>query len=177
MHENLTVEEAADRMSKTNDVDPRLLARLSVEAFLAEYMHALDADRLEEWSSFFTADGIYSVTTRENDEQNLPLALMSCKGRGMFDDRIVALRTANIYEPHVYCHLPGALRITRVSDDGIECESTFAVVRTMVEGDMSLFVCGRTRDHLKQTAEGLRLASRRVILDSRQIDTLLVIPL
>ena len=45
-----------------------LMARLTVEAFLAEYMLALDADRLEEWHEFFTEDGSYRVTTRENAE-------------------------------------------------------------------------------------------------------------
>ena len=154
-----------------------LTARLTVEAFLADYMHAIDADRLEEWHSFFTPDGAYRVTTRENEELGLPLNIMSCRGHGMFKDRIAALRTANVFEPHVYCHIPGALRITGVNGDVVDSESTFTVIRTTNHGDMRVFVCGRTRDRILMSPEGPKLMTRTVVLDSRQIDTLLVIPI
>lgn len=154
-----------------------LTARLTVEAFLADYMLAIDSDRLEDWHTFFTEDGVYSVTTRENEELGLPLNVMSCKGHGMFKDRITALRTANIFEPHVYCHIPGALRITRVEGDMVDSESTFTIIRTTNHGDMRVFVCGRTRDRIVMSAEGPKLRERTVVLDSRQIDTLLVIPI
>jgi anthranilate 1,2-dioxygenase small subunit len=162
-----------------NDVEANaeLLARLKVAAFLADYVHALDADRLEDWPDFFTEDGSYRVITRENFDQDLPLCLMSCQGRGMLRDRISALRTANIFEPHVYCHIPGALRLVAAADGAIEAESTFSVIRTMADGAMSIFACGRSHDRLVASAAGLKLAERTVILDSRQIDTLLVIPL
>jgi len=158
-------------------LDAKLTARLSVEAFLADYVIALDADRLECWPDFFTEDGVYRVITRENIDQGLPLCVMSCKGRGMLQDRISALRTANIFEPHVYCHVLGALSLVDVTDEAIETESTFTVIRTMADGAMSIFACGRSRDRLVNGPAGLKLADRTVILDSRQIDTLLVIPL
>jgi anthranilate 1,2-dioxygenase small subunit len=158
-------------------IDAALAARLHVDAFMADYVHMLDSDRLEEWPDYFSEEGIYQVVTRENVERGLPLAVMSCEGRGMFRDRISALRTANIFEPHVYCHILGAMRLLRVDDAAIEAESTFAVVRTMADGAMSLYACGRSRDRLVLGPAGLRFAERTIILDSRQIDTLLVIPL
>ena len=161
----------------TDQSNSLLLARLTAENFLANYMHAIDGDRLEEWHTFFTEDGTYRVTTRENAELGLPLSLMNCKGHGMFQDRISALRTANIYEPHVYCHIPGALRILSLEGDVLDCESTFMVVRTMHDGEMRIFVCGRTQDRIRLGSEGPKLIDRTVILDSKQIDTLLVIPL
>jgi len=161
----------------TNQLSDALSLRLSVEAFLADYMLAIDEDRLEEWHSFFEEDGSYRITTRENMELGLPLNLMSCKGHGMFKDRIVAMRTANIFEPHVYCHVPGALRIDSVEGDVVSSTSTFTVVRTTNGGVMNVFVCGRTQDKIRMGVEGPKLIDRTVILDSRQIDTLLVIPL
>ena len=158
-------------------MNDKLIARLTVEAFLADYMLAIDSDRLEEWGDFFTPDGTYRVTTRENDELGLPLNIMSCRGHGMFKDRITALRTANIFEPHVYCHIPGALRITGMKGDVIESESTFTIIRTTNHGDMRVFVCGRTRDRVLVSEAGPKLIDRTVILDSRQIETLLVIPI
>jgi anthranilate 1,2-dioxygenase small subunit len=161
----------------SNLLTDKLVARLTAEAFLADYMLALDSDRLEDWYGFFAEDGTYRVTTRENADLGLPLNLMSCHGHGMFKDRISALRTANIFEPHVYCHIPGALHIISLSDNVIEAESTFSVIRTMHDGAMSLFVCGRTRDRIGLGPQGPRFFDRTVILDSKQIDTLLVIPL
>ena len=158
-------------------MNDKLIARLTVEAFLADYMLAIDSDRLEEWHDFFTQDGTYRVTTRENEELGLPLNIMSCRGHGMFKDRITALRTANIFEPHVYCHIPGALRITGMKGDVIESESTFTIIRTTNHGDMRVFVCGRTRDRVLLSEAGPKLIDRTVILDSRQIETLLVIPI
>lgn len=170
MHEALIVREL-DAMTD------KLLTRLTIDAFLADYVHALDTGRLEDWHTFFTPDGVYRVTTRENMELGLPLSVMSCSGHGMFQDRISALRTANIYEPHVYCHIPGAMRITAIDGDIVDCESTLLVVRTMHDGEMKIFGAGRSIDRIVLGDDGPKLMSRTVVLDSRQVDTLMVIPL
>ena len=154
-----------------------LLLRLRIEAFMADYAHCLDTDRLEAWPDFFTEDARYRVCTRENYDRKLPLSVMSCSGRGMFRDRICALRTANVFEPHVYCHITGTLRIIRSSPGQVQTESNFQVVRTMVDGTMSIFACGRSLDTITIQNEALKLAERTVVLDSQSIDTLLVIPL
>jgi anthranilate 1,2-dioxygenase small subunit len=154
-----------------------VVLRCRIEAFLADYVHALDADRLETWVDFFTDDGRYRVCTRENFDLGLPLSVMSCQGRGMFRDRISALRTANVFEPHVYCHVIGALRILEGERDRVRTESNFQVVRTMADGGMAIFACGRSLDTFVVGADQIKLSERIVILDSRRIDTLLVIPL
>jgi anthranilate 1,2-dioxygenase small subunit len=161
----------------TSAFDQKLLLRLRIEVALADYMHTIDSDRLEDWSSHFTKDGRYRVTTRENYDHGLPLCLITCEGGAMMNDRIIALRTANIYEPHVYCHVPGALRITTVSESFVSSESTFIVVRTMSDGAMDVFACGRSFDTFDTTGDNLMFRERTVVLDSRQIHTLLVIPL
>jgi anthranilate 1,2-dioxygenase small subunit len=154
-----------------------LLIRLQIEAFMADYVHCLDTDQLEAWPDFFTDDARYRVCTRENHDRGLPLSVMSCNGRGMLRDRISALRTANVFEPHVYCHVIGALRILASGAGRVQTESNFQVVRTMVDGTMSIFACGRSLDTILIQGEALKLRERTVVLDSRQIDTLMVIPL
>jgi anthranilate 1,2-dioxygenase small subunit len=173
MHENVTMPRPGTTLPLSDD----LLLRLRIEAFLANYVHCLDTDRLEEWPDFFTEQAQYRVCTRENYDRGLPLSVMSCTGRGMFHDRITALRTANIYEPHVYCHLIGALRIIKSGSGDVQTESNIQVIRTMADGTMSIFACGRSLDTLFLEGETLKFSKRIVILDSRQIDTLLVIPL
>jgi anthranilate 1,2-dioxygenase small subunit len=160
----------------TNTLDADLALRLAVEDLYADYVHTIDDDRLEEWPGLFTEDGIYRVTTRENHDNGLPLAMVYCDGRGMMADRISALRTANIYEPHVYCHVLSAVRILGASGGVIRARSNFSVLRTMQEGDTSLFAVGRTFDTLVEEGGRLRFKERLAVLDSRRVDTLLVIP-
>src|SRR5262245_42232894 len=140
VHEDLKVNPMSERRSED------LLLRLRIEAFMADYVHCLDTDQLEAWPDFFTEDARYRVCTRENYDRKLPLSVMSCNGRGMFRDRISALRTANVFEPHVYCHVIGALRILGFSPGRVQTENNFQVVRTMVDGTMSIFACGRSLD-------------------------------
>ena len=148
----------------------------SVAKLMAAYAHAIDDDRLEEWPDFFTEDGVYRVTTRENANLNLPVSLIYCEGKGMLQDRISALRNANIYEPHVYCHMVGQPEILESKDGEHRVRNNFTVVRTMAEGDMSVFACGRFFDRVVDISGVFRFRERVVILDSRRIDTLLVIP-
>jgi hypothetical protein len=42
---------------------------------------------------------------------------------------------------------------------------------------MSIFACGRSLDTISIQCEVFKLLERTVVLDSRQIDTLMVIPL
>jgi anthranilate 1,2-dioxygenase small subunit len=166
---------AAVSLHRTNEPPPLtsdLTLRLRIEALYAEYAQTIDDDRLEEWPKLFVENGKYRVTTRENHAKGLALAIMYCDGRGMMSDRISALRLANIYEPHVYCHLTSCVRVMDCSSEEIQAQANFAVIRTMQEGEQAIFACGRTFDRIVE-AEGRLL----FVLDSRQVDTLLVIPL
>lgn len=159
------------------EFDSALRMRLRVEILLSEYAISIDDDRLEQWPEFFTERGRYEITSRENVELGLPSSFVFCEGRGMMADRITAMRTANIFEPHVYCHTGGALRITGMDGRGCTAESSFTVVRTMADGAMSVFAAGRYFDRIVDDGGRLLFAQRKVVLDSRRIDTLLVIPL
>ena len=80
-------------MAKIMSITDELLVRTRIEAFMADYVHAIDTDRLEEWPNYFTEDAVYQVRTRENHECGLPLNVMSCSGSGMFRDRIGRAQT------------------------------------------------------------------------------------
>jgi anthranilate 1,2-dioxygenase small subunit len=156
-------------------LDSALRAR--VVDFLADYAHTIDDDRLEEWSSFFTDDALYHITTRESDAAGLPIGIMHCKGRGMLEDRILALRTANVFEPHTYNHLLGATRLVDLGDGVLSARTNFSVTRTMQDGGGEAFAIGKYLDEIVVGGESLAIRSRRVVLESRRVDVLLVIPL
>ena len=165
-------------MVATSDYVERAFAlELRIQALHADYAHCVDDDRLEEWPEYFTADGRYRVITRENHDLGLPVSLMYCDGRGMLADRISAMRTANVFEPHTYCHTTGTPRISHSVGNEHHVRANFSVTRTMSDGEMSMFACGKYLDRVIEEADRILLVERTVVLDSRRIDTLLVIPL
>ncbi len=164
-------------MTTTTGLEREFVLRLRIEALLADYVHCIDDDRLEEWPGFFTEDGRYTVITRENHELGLPVGLIYCDGRGMLNDRISALRTANIFEPHCYRHSVSAMKLLESDGADHRCTANFTVMRTMHDGDMSVFACGKYLDRIVERDGVLRIRERIVVLDSRRIDTLLVIPI
>jgi anthranilate 1,2-dioxygenase small subunit len=95
----------------------------------------------------------------------------------MLRDRISALRTANIYEPQTYRHVTGALRLLARDGGETRTESNFTVTRTMADGEMTIFACGKYLDRIVEDGGALRFAERLAVLDSRRIDTLLVMPI
>lgn len=149
----------------------------AIADFLERYCHMLDDGRVDEWSAFFEDDATYQLTTRENVEANRPIGIMLCEGRGMMDDRIKALQIANIYESHTYRHMVGRPLVEPELEGRWAVRSSFLVFRTMYTGETTLFASGRYDDVVAEGPDGLRFAERRVVLDSRSLDTLLVYPL
>ena len=153
-----------------------MLFRLS--ALNSAYAAAIDAGRLEAWPDFFVEDCLYKITTADNHSQNLAAGVIYADSRGMLQDRVFALRKANIYERQSYRHLIGMPLILTQDQSGVRCETPFFVARIMRDGTSSLFVTGRYLDLVREDAAStLRFAERIVICDSARFDTLLAIPL
>jgi 3-phenylpropionate/cinnamic acid dioxygenase small subunit len=144
----------------------------------ARYADAIDADRLEAWPDFFLDDGRYRITTAENVAQGLPLSMIYATSRAMLRDRVTALREANVYEGQRYRHVVGTPLIVAADRDGVRARSSFMVARVMRTGETMLFATGCYEDRVVLDGPGApRFAEKTVVLDSRQIDTLLAIPL
>jgi anthranilate 1,2-dioxygenase small subunit/terephthalate 1,2-dioxygenase oxygenase component beta subunit len=144
----------------------------------ARYADAIDADRLEAWPDFFLDDGRYRITTAENVAQGLPLSMMYATSRAMLRDRVTALREANVYEGQRYRHVLGTPLIAASAADGLWARTSFMVARVMRTSETMLFATGYYEDRIILDAtDGAHFAEKTVVLDSRQIDTLLAIPL
>jgi anthranilate 1,2-dioxygenase small subunit len=149
-----------------------------VAELVVSYGHALDDGQIDLWPAFFTKDGLYHITTKENRDAGLPIGIMRCVGRGMMVDRVKAFHTANIFEPHTYNHISGRPIIR--SDKSIECftaRSNFQIVRVMEDGRMDLFATGKYLDVIQKENGILKFSERVVVLDSRNVDILIVVPL
>jgi anthranilate 1,2-dioxygenase small subunit len=151
--------------------------RQGIDELIAAYAETIDDDRLEEWPEFFVEDCRYLITSRHSYEAGYRHGIVYAASRGMLVDRILALRRANIFEPHRYRHIVGPIRVGKIADGVAEVRSNFTAVRIMHDGEMSLFAAGRYLDRIAVAAAPYRFIERLVILDSEKIDTLLVIPL
>jgi anthranilate 1,2-dioxygenase small subunit len=155
--------------------DATLLAR--IDGLNRRYGHMIDDGDLESWPGLFAEDGLYKITTRWNHANNMPAGLMLCDSRAMMEDRISALRTANIYEPHSYRHLIDPPTLTEGSGDTISVQTSFVVFRTMQSGASEIFSTGKYLDGLVDLNGGLKFQERIVVCDSERIDIMIVIPL
>jgi anthranilate 1,2-dioxygenase small subunit len=148
-----------------------------VDDLFCDYAFCIDDDNPEIWPDFFTDDGLYEVTTKESDQRGLPMAIMRCKGMGQIRDRITALRKANIFEDHHYNHIISRPRLTANGDGSIHARTSIVVYRTMHDGKQERFVVASYDDEIVEQAGELKFKKRRVVLDSRRVDVLLVYPL
>jgi 3-phenylpropionate/cinnamic acid dioxygenase small subunit len=144
----------------------------------AHYARAIDDGDFEAWPEFFFEDGLYKLTTADNQSQGMEAGVMYADSRNMLRDRISALRVANIYERHRYRHLVGLPVVLSVENGVARTEASFMVVRIMRDGAMDLFATGRYLDLVQEDADGqLRFRERIAVCDSNRFDTLVAIPL
>ena len=143
----------------------------------AEYARALDDNRLEEWPGFFVEDCLYKLTSADNHAKGMEAGLIYADSRGMLQDRVTALRKANIYERQSYRHIVGTPLVLGEEAGVRRTETSFLVVRIMRDGTMDLFACGRYLDRVVEEGGQARLRERLVVCDSSRVDTLIAIPL
>ncbi len=151
----------------------------TVSYLLAEWAHAIDQNRVEEIATLMLPQGRYTVTSRFNHDRGLPMAIIDAHSAAQLRDRIKSMRLANIYQPQCYRHVLSAIQVTGQDASGLlQVRSSFAVVRTLeMMGDSLLFASGECHDLIDVTGDAPRFAQRRMIFDSRAVETLMVIPL
>src|SRR6201988_5198360 len=140
-----------------------MVRRWELEQLFTDYVQCLDSDELELWPDFFTEDCFYRITSAENYEASLPLGLIYATSRNMLKDRVSALREANIYEPQRYRHLVSSIKIMAERGETLDLAVNFMVVRTMQEGDMTLFAAGRYLDQVKRDSGSWKFTRKDVV--------------
>jgi anthranilate 1,2-dioxygenase small subunit/terephthalate 1,2-dioxygenase oxygenase component beta subunit len=153
--------------------------QFAVQDLNARYVQAIDDNKLELWPDFFLENGRYRVTTAENFDRGLPLAMIYATSRAMLRDRVRSLRDANVYEAQRYRHIVGPALLGPRDSGNVRAQTSFIIARVMHTGETMLFASGRYHDEIVLDGEGraTAFAEKTVVLDSRLIDTLLAIPL
>lgn len=150
---------------------------LALCAFNASYANAIDSEALEQWPAFFTEACTYRITNVENEKEGLPSGIVYADSRAMLEDRIAALREANIYERHRYRHLLGIPLVESASNDAAVARTPFMVARIMATGETMVFATGEYHDRFVMDGGKLLLAERVAVCDSTVTDTLMALPL
>ena len=151
----------------------------TVSYLLAEWAHAIDQDRVEAIAALMLPEGRYTVTSRFNHDRGLPMAIIDARSAAQLRDRIKSMRLANIYQPQSYRHVISAIQVLGQNEAGLlKVRSSFVVVRTLeLMGDSMLFASGESHDLIDLQGAPPRFAERRMIYDSRAVETLMVIPI
>ena len=150
---------------------------LALCAFNAAYAETIDSDALERWPDFFTDDCHYRITHAENEREGLAAGIVFADSRAMLEDRIAALREANIYERQRYRHLLGVPLLEVADEHSARASTPFMVARIMAHGETQLFATGVYRDRFVRVDGKLLLAERVAVCDSTVTDTLMALPL
>ena len=148
----------------------------AIDGFNARYGQCLDSERLEEWLGFFTDDAVYTVIAREAHERGLPMGVMSCEGRNMFIDRVVATRKTLVFAPRYVRHIVSRAVVGEARDELIHAETSYLVLQTQVEKPTEIFQCGRYLDEFVVRERELRLRRRLCVYDSTIIPNALIFP-
>jgi 3-phenylpropionate/cinnamic acid dioxygenase small subunit len=143
----------------------------------AAYARTIDNEQFEQWPELFHEDCLYKVTTAENVAQGMAAGVMYADSRAMLQDRVSALRKANIDERQRYRHIVGLPVVLGEAGGVADVETPFLIVRVMRDGTMDVFATGCYRDKVKPNDTGaLRFVERIVVCDGGRFDTLVAIP-
>jgi anthranilate 1,2-dioxygenase small subunit len=151
--------------------------RFEFEQLLTDYVECLDEGRLEEWPEFFSELGVYKLIGRENVENGLPLATMSCDSRAMMKDRVTAIRKALFYSPRYLRHQTSNLKILGQEGGVWMAQANYAVFQTLQDEETKVFNAGKYVDKIVFEDGRYKFKEKVAIYDTVQIPGLIVIPI
>lgn len=149
----------------------------AVSRLYADYAAAVDSEDWDRWVALFVEDCDYRVQPRENHERGMPLATLALISGGMLRDRAYGIRETLFHDPYYQRHVVGAPLIEKVEDSEIHAQANYAVFRTKLSQETTVFNVGRYLDRIRITPEGLRFAQRHCIYDSEMIPNSLIYPI
>ncbi|MEO6292640.1 MAG: aromatic-ring-hydroxylating dioxygenase subunit beta [Burkholderiaceae bacterium] len=150
---------------------------LQIVQLYADYAQAVDSGDWDLWPEFFTEDCLYKLIPRENHERGFPLATLFFESKGMLKDRVYGIRETLFHDPYYQRHVVGAPLILKADKDRFEAEANYAVFRTKLSQESTVFNVGRYIDVIVRTPEGLKFESRYCVYDSEMIPNSIIYPI
>jgi len=143
----------------------------------SDYAAAVDSAQWDKWIEFFTDECEYIIQPRENYERGFPLATLALLSKNMLKDRVYGIHETLYHDPYYQRHVVGLPIIREEKDNVIVAEANYAVFRTKLSGESTVFNVGRYLDRLTRDATGLKFISRLCIYDSEMIPNSIIYPI
>src|SRR4030081_1969548 len=86
----------------------------NISRLMSRYCSSIDNYDLDLWPTFFTVQCLYRILTRTDFEAGRDFGIWYCENRDMLIDRVNAIKSVNVFEPHVYRHVIGPTEIVAV---------------------------------------------------------------
>jgi salicylate 5-hydroxylase small subunit len=150
---------------------------LDLTRLYADYAAVVDSGDWEAWTEFFTDDCQYKVQPRENYERGFPLATLSLISKGMLMDRAYGIKETLFHDPYYQRHVVGLPRILAEQGSVIESEANYAVFRTKLSQETTVFNVGRYLDRVRTTPQGMKFEARFCIYDTEMIPNSIIYPI
>ncbi len=150
---------------------------MALTRLYADYALAVDSGQWDLWPEFFTEQCVYKLIPRENHERGFPLCTLSFTSKGMLKDRVYGIQETLYHDPYYQRHVVGAPVVRRVDGERIQSEANYAVFRTKLDKQSTVFNVGRYIDTIVQTPEGLKFAERLCVYDSEMIPNAIIYPI
>jgi salicylate 5-hydroxylase small subunit len=143
----------------------------------SDYAAAVDSAQWEKWIDFFTDECEYKIQPRENYDRGFPLCTLALLSKNMLKDRVYGIHETLYHDPYYQRHVVGLPIIREEKDNVIIAEANYAVFRTKLSGESTVFNVGRYLDRITRDATGLKFNSRLCIYDSEMIPNSIIYPI
>lgn len=151
------------------------VTRPEIEDFLYHEASLLDEWRLDEWLDLLTEDAAYYVPSNDAPDSDHRNALFTIAD----DARRIQARVKRLKDTEAHAEFPhsrtrrmiGNVQITEREGDAVTVAANFTIYRYRRGAPVRLYV-GRYVYRLRLTADGLKIAERRAILDPTELGAL-----
>lgn len=143
----------------------------------ARYAQVLDNAQWDLWPDFFTDSATYKIIPRENHDRGLPLATLNLSSKGMLKDRVYGIQETLFHDPYYQRHVTGIPLVHHCDPTRIHCETHYAVFRTKLDKESTVFNVGRYLDVVALTPDGLKFEERLCVFDSEMIPNSIIYPI
>jgi salicylate 5-hydroxylase small subunit len=149
----------------------------AIQQLYADYAIAIDSGKWDLWPEFFTEKCVYKLQPRENYDRGFPLATLFFSSKAMLIDRVYGITETIYHDPYYQRHVVGAPLVRKIEEGRIHCEANYAVFRTKLDKQSTVYNVGRYIDTIVQTPNGLKFAERLCIYDSEMIPNSIIYPI
>lgn len=150
-----------------------------IDALQARHARALDRRDLAAWLACFSQkEASYRCVSRENEEQDLPLAMMMDDSYERLKDRVkmIAEVWAGTFEDYATRHFVQRLECTENAPGAYVVSSNFMVIYTAANRHSSILVAGSYEDEITIAGGEARFRSKKAVLDTVTTPRYLVYP-